>query len=241
MAVRETDRAKKVIGVAPISLASTTATGMYYAMGPWKRVCATAMGAAVAATKTLKVELLQAQDAIGTGSKALTGTPAATATAGVLDVVDTLTVATVLVGNVVTINGLLFTAAAAAVPATRTFAQITSDTATATSLTLCINDPQYGVPGVRATSSAGVVTLYPANGYNDAAITVTGPSATITLAPVQVMAMCESIVHNMDYANGFGFIAAKLTTNATQVVSCTLDFTGGDNNPAQTLGAYMAT
>ena len=88
----------------------------------------------------------------------------------------TLTLATVLVGHKVTINGLTFTAAAVADLPNRVFDQSGDDTADAASLVLAINHATAGVPGVYATSALGVVTLV----AEEVALIIIGASGTIT-------------------------------------------------------------
>ena len=88
----------------------------------------------------------------------------------------TLTLATVLVGHKVTINGLTFTAAAVADLPNRVFDQSGDDTADAASLVLAINHTTAGVPGVYATSALGVVTLV----AEEVALIITAASGTIT-------------------------------------------------------------
>lgn len=91
---------------------------------------------------------------------AMNGTPTAEAAllARMLNPGYVFTCASVAVGDPLTIDGITFTAAAAAaLDATRKFAQITSDAATATSLAASINDSVYGVPGVIAVANGAEV------------------------------------------------------------------------------------
>ena len=72
----------------------------------------------------------------------------------------TITLATFLTDGVITINDLDFTAhGTVTTPANREFSISGDDTADAGELVTCINDATYGVPGITATSSIGVVTL----------------------------------------------------------------------------------
>lgn len=86
-----------------------------------------------------------------------------------------LTLATVLAGETVTINGLTFTAHAdTTTPADREFDISGTDTQDAAELVTCINDPTYGVPGVVASSALGVITLVATNPGRDAIVITSG-------------------------------------------------------------------
>jgi len=63
-------------------------------------------------------------------------------------------------GDTVTVNGQVFTSAAAEDLAAGEFDNDATDNATATSLAACINDATYGVSGVTAVASGAVVYLY---------------------------------------------------------------------------------
>jgi len=72
----------------------------------------------------------------------------------------TITLATFLVGGTITINSLVFTAHVdTTTVADREFDISGDDTADAVELVTCINDATYGVPGITATSTLGVVKL----------------------------------------------------------------------------------
>ncbi len=95
---------------------------------------------------------------------------------------QTLTLATVLATEAVTINGLTFTAhASATTPADREFKIDGDDAADAAELKTLINDPVYGVPGVTATGSTATITLT-ADDLDNTTVTVTDAASTITAA-----------------------------------------------------------
>src|SRR4051812_9353334 len=102
------------VGVASQALNNSNVTGRYFSMRGFNRALVVLNGGALAASKTTTVELLQATDEAGTGSKGIpsTGAQAATAmvTANAAVTEATLTLATVLAADAVTINGLTFTA-----------------------------------------------------------------------------------------------------------------------------------
>jgi len=95
---------------------------------------------------------------------------------------QTLTLATVLNGESVTINGLTFTGHAdTTTPANREFAIDGTDTQDAAELAGLINDATYGVPGATATAASDVVTVT-ADDPQTTTISVTNPASTITVA-----------------------------------------------------------
>ena len=108
------------------------------------------------------------------------GTPGAgTAVTNICEYQCNVTCSSTSVNDTVTINGVVFTAKAATAIASRQFAQITSDTATGDALALCVNDPLWGVPGVRATNAAGLVSFSADSGPSDPmGITVTSSNST---------------------------------------------------------------
>lgn len=93
----------------------------------------------------------------------------------------TLTLATVLAAQAVTINGLVFTAhATVTTPAARQFSIAGTDAQDATELAACINAATYGVPGVSATAAGAVVTIR-VSAVNQVALAVAASAATITV------------------------------------------------------------
>jgi hypothetical protein len=232
-------RHKLDVGLAPQALNNTAATGRYYHMAHWRRVLAVLTGGAMAAGKTTKIELVQAKDVAGTGSKGVPTdagqTAIATVTANTKVTAATLTCATVLATEAVTINGLKFVAAAQADLPNRVFTVGVDDTTCAASLVLAINHATAGVPGLKATSALGVVTLI-ATDPGETTITITDPAAnTITPATTQAIAYVELDVAQLD--KGFDFVAAKVTTSANSVVGVTLVRGEGRFSPVQQVGA----
>lgn len=101
-------------------------------------------------------------------------------------VVDQITLASVLAGDTVIIGGLTFTAHTdTTTVANREFDISGDDTADAAELATCINDGTYGVPGVTATSALGVVTLTRATAGTPNTITQTGDTMTMEYQVIQ--------------------------------------------------------
>jgi len=200
------------------ALNNTNITGKYFDMRKKRSLVAILTVLAMAATKTAKIELLQATDAAGTGAKAVTGAEK-TVTANAEVIEANITLATFLATGTITINGLVFTAhATVTTVASREFSISGNDTADAVELAVCINDATYGVPGITATSASGVVTLVADDGH---AITIASApdDGTSVKATVEAIAAVDISVESLDSDNGFYFVAPKVTTtaNATAV------------------------
>ncbi|MDB5053143.1 MAG: hypothetical protein JWM44_1193 [Bacilli bacterium] len=225
------------VGLAPQSLAATNGTGKYYPMTNFRRVLAFLTAGAMALTNTVKVELLQAQDALGTASKVIANA-FAIITANTLVTKATVTLATMVAGTTVTVNGLVFTAHATVTnKAIRQFSIATSDTAAAVELVSCINDAIYGVPGVTASPVAGVITLT-ATVPGEAVITLSSSSApTGACATLEAIAYVELDVSQLDLTNNFSFVAAKVTTTGTTIVNADLIRGTSRFEPTQQVGA----
>jgi hypothetical protein len=200
------------------ALNNTNVTSRWFNARTYRSAVVIATALAMAASTTFKAELLQATDDSGTGSKAITGAEK-TITANTLVTRMTITLATFLATGTITINGLVFTAhATTTTVANREFSIAGTDTADAAALVTCINDATYGVPGVTASNAAGVVTLIASDGY---AITVasTPDDATVVKATVEAGVLIDVNTESLDTANGFGFVAVKLTTTANTTAS----------------------
>ena len=243
MKVRISEDVKLDIGLVSQALNNTDATGKYHPVKDYSRICAILNGGAMAATKTTKVELLQAKDNGGTDSKGIptTGTQAAVAeiTANALVTECTVTLATFLDGGTITINGLVFTAhATVTTPANREFSIAGSDTQDAAELVICINDPTYGVPGVKASNAAGVVTLI-SEEPGEVVITIASnpDDGTCVKATVEAQAFVEIDTRQLDKKNGFSHVAAKVTTTANSNVAVALLRGNARYTPVQKVGA----
>ena len=226
------------IGLVSQALNNTNVTGKYHSLKDFRSALAIPSGGAMAATKTTKIELLQAKDAAGTGSKAITDAEA-TITANALVTEMTVTLATFLATGTITINGLVFTAhATTTTVANREFSIAGNDTADAAELVTCINDATYGVPGVTASSNAGVVTLI-ATDPGEKVITVSSSpdDGTCVKATVKAQAFVEILSTSLDKVNDFTHVAAKVTTTANSNVAVFLARGNVRFTPVQKVGA----
>lgn len=248
MKARISEEVKIDIGFVAQALNNTNGTGKYYSMEGYRKALVILSGGAMAATKTTKIELLQAAIALGTGAVGIPTTAAqaalATIAANTKVTEMTVTLATFLVDGVITINGLDFTAHATVTTlADREFSISGTDTDDAVELCLCINDATYGVPGVTASSALGVVTLVATDGkIGETVITVTSvPSdATCVLATLKAQAFVEIDTSQLDKKDDFHFIAVKVTTTADTVVAAVLLRGNARFTPAQKVGASAA-
>lgn len=228
-------RTKLDVAIAPQAINNTNVTSRYFDGASAEFFLAWLTMGAMAATKDCKLEILQATSEAGAGAKALTGSDA-TATAGAAATESTITLGTVLAGDVVTINGITFTAHATVTSAAlRQFSISGSDTADGDALAGLINDATYGVPNVIASNNAGAITLRSADGTTT--ITVTGAAATITPANTKGQIIVEFTPANLDSKNGFRWVAAKVTTTANGVFAVNMLRSGSRNSPAQSVGA----
>jgi hypothetical protein len=215
------DDLKIDVAVEPVSLATTNTTGPYYNMKNFRRALFLVSVAAMATGSTVVAQVYQATDATGSDAKVVTNSTI-TITADTKVKKATITLATLTAGSEIEINGLTFTAhASMTTVASREFSIGGNDTADAAALVTCINDETYGVPGVLASSSAGVVTLT-ATEPGDNYLTVVGVATIGVAATVYADGFIELESGMLDTANGFTHIALKITTDATIVAGAML-------------------
>lgn len=241
MKQRINEQIKVDIGLVSQALNNSNATGKYHPIKDYRNIMAILNGGAMAATKTSKLELLQAKDAAGTDSKGIPTTAAQEATAEITantKVTElTITLATVLAGEKVTINGLDFTAHAdTTTPAKREFSISGADDADAGELVTCINDPVYGVPGITASNAGAVITLV-STSPGEVVITASSGDATFTIATTKEQAFVEINTGKIDKKNGFNHVAVKVTTTADSNVAVVLMRGNARFTPAQKVGA----
>jgi len=198
------------IAIVPASI-NGASTGTYYNMGLRNKALFVWETGAMAAGVTSVAQVMQAQDAAGTGAKPVTNN-AATITANTKVAAATLTVDTVVATNKVTVNGLVFEAAANADLAKRKFAVGAADADCATSLAAAINHATAGVPGVTASANAAVVTLT-VDEPGEMTITITDATAVrIVPATLRAIGYVECDTAFLD--EGFNYVALRVTNSA---------------------------
>lgn len=222
-------------GLKPTSLATSNATGEYFNLADYRKAIAILQVAAMAITKTAKIEVYQATNAAA-GSAALIAGATATITANTLVASATLTLATTLNTHTIIINGLTFLAHTdTTVLASRQFSISGDDTADADELASCINDATYGVPGVTAVAVTGTITLTSTVPGATVITAAQGVGATITVATLFAEAFVE--IDSLSLSAGFTHIACKATTDATIVVGAALLRGGQRKGITQKVGA----
>lgn len=216
---RMIESAKVDLGVVPQTLNNSNTTGNYYAAKDYRRALAVLQVGALAATKTAKIEVFEAQDAAGTGAQLIAG---AEATIAANTAVSEMTVAlaTVLAGEAITINGLTFTAhATVTTPASREFSISGNDTADAAELATVLNDATYGVPGITATANSGTITLK-STVPGETTITASSAASTFTIATTKAQAYVD--LDGLPLSAGFTHIGCKITSTGNGGVAALL-------------------
>lgn len=222
---------KQDLGLVPQAINNTNVTGAYFAMSNYGRLQARLLAGAMAATKTAKIELLQATDSAGTGAKAIGTGISATVTANTLVHKATVALAAAANTDTVTINGTVYTMAAATDATANEFAD-------AAGLVVCVNHATYGVDGVFASASGTDVTLV-ARPAGDVAITVAGGNVagTVTVATTEAMAYVDLDVNELDLANDFYYVGVKVTVTANGIFAADVSRYACRRTPTQKVGA----
>jgi hypothetical protein len=205
-------------------------TGHYFSLQEYGRVLACLIVGAMAATKTAKIELLQAKDADGTDAKGIptTAEQAATATITANTKVKKATADITSIANtdVITVNGVAFTKAAAEDTDANEFDN-------GASLASQINTD---VDGVTASFDTNTLTVVADDGYT-VTIAKTENAGTITLATTEALAYVEITEGQLDLDNNFSHVAAKVTTDAAMVISAAVLRGHPRRTPAQNAAA----
>lgn len=189
------------------ALNNTNVTGKYFDIQKKRGVIALLAALSMAATKTVKIELLQAKDADGTDAKGIPSTASQAATKTVTantEVIEaTADITSIANTDVITVNGVAFTKAAAEDTDANEFDD-------GDSLASQINSD---VDGVTASFDTNTLTVVADDGYT-VTIAKTETAGTITLATTEAVAAVDADVIDMDTDNGFYYVAPKVTTTA---------------------------
>ncbi len=222
---------KNDVGLRPVSLATTNATGQYYTMAEFKKALFTFFAAAIADTKTVVAQVMEAQDSAGTGGTALTGATATITSpvkatranlAGNTIVNDTTTVTITATDEDGEETTFTFTAAATPDLDAGEFDAGASDTAACANLAATINH-LFGdkLLGTGSTSNCIVTSKEPGK------YTITLSDADSTIVPSILDAQGYIEVDASKLSDGFTHLALKITTDATIVVGACLTRSGG--------------
>ncbi len=207
-------------GLTPQTVNNTNVTGRYLPLANYRDILAVMHVSSMAATKTAKIELLQATDRDGTNSKAVTDAEA-TLTANTLVYKATVACSSVIATDALSVNEKTYTVVASS--ATLADGEVNvggSNTLMAEAFATAINDSNYGVPGVTASADSGTLTLESTDG--ETAITVSTDDATMTLATLEAWAYVSLQSEQIDVINGFTFVAPKVTTTSNSIVGVTM-------------------
>lgn len=191
------------LGIVGQTINNTNKTGRYFSMADHRCAVALAIGGDAAATKTTKVEWMQAKDKDGTDAKAVSNS-SATGTSGTRDTEATIALGSVANTDVVTVNGIAFTKAAAT--SGKNFAN-------AAGLAAAIEANCEGLSAAAVTTN---VTVTAKDGYS-VTLGKTENAGTITLATTKHIVMAEIDEEDLDVANGFEFVAPKITCTGNGV------------------------
>jgi len=215
--------------VAPASINGIT-TGKYFGMCEYRRALFAVMLGVIAAGETSEIQVMQAVDASGTDAKVITGatvTVTANENAGRVKLAIVTAAGGVHVaGQTVTINGLIFTAAAADNPLTREYAVGASGADSAAALLAKINseDEDIGVPdiiGVSSVVSTDTILSLKAIEPGEITISAVASAATTIVSTIEAMALVEIAGAAMDVNNGFTHVAVKITNSAATQTAAT--------------------
>ena len=223
------------VALVPASIAAAT-TGAFHAMKKFGRGLFVWETAAMAVGVTSIAQIVQATDAAGTNVKDIVGATA-TITANTNVTEATLVADLDVTGSSVTINGITFTGAAATNAALRQYKQ-TVALDTANGLATCINDPTYGVPGVKATSNGVDTVTLTVSEPGDTTITVAvANGAGLVAATTKALGYVEIDASDLDLVGGFTHVALKVTPSAATVTGATLLRGEGRFTPTQAVAS----
>lgn len=218
------------VGLTSASL-NGAGTGPYYSMKNAVRALFVVEIGAMAAAATSILQVMQADSAAGGNAKVITNN-AATITANTKVAAATLSIVSAaggvhVAGQTVTINGCVFTAAAADVPTSRTYAVGATGAASAANLLAKINssDPNIGVPGVVGVSAvvgADTVLTLTAINPGETTITAVASDATTVVATLRAIAYVECNEAFLDTENGFDHVAIRVTNSAAMQTGAVL-------------------
>jgi hypothetical protein len=197
------------------ALNNTNKTGSYQDMSQSDKAVLIMNGGAMAAGKTAKLEIMEAQSAAGANAQAIANASVLiTANTNVRSVLIAL--ASVANTDTVTINGVTYTKAAATSAASKTFAD-------AAGLVTCINDADNGVAGVTASYSSTNVTVV-SDDFNTTKITASGANVagTVAVSTLDFCGFIEIDVNNLSVNDGYTHVAPKITTTANTSVAAML-------------------
>lgn len=208
------------VALKPTSLATTNATGSYFNLVGYGKALFACSAAAIAATKTVVWQVMEAKSGIAGGAQALTALTA-TITANTAVKSATVAASTVIATDALVINDgtksqSYLCKTSGAVAASGEFNVGVSDTLTMDNLVTAIHTCQPGLYAVNTTGTVLVVARDPGNRK----ITITTDDTTLTIATVDALALIE--VDAGQLTSTYTHVAIRATTDATIVCSAML-------------------
>jgi hypothetical protein len=245
MKQRIMDEIKFDVGLKPTSLASGAATGSYFNMANWRKALFHCKHAAMVAAGTLTLQAMQAKNQAAGSAKVVTNASAVNALL-VGGQQMSIVAATLLTGTAITVSlyrvsqptagtaatmtlvlALTYTFAAGAnVNATRTIGLGANDTAAMANLILLLNDPVVGIVDpltgklvVVATASTVTVTITSIDDNYVFGLASAPDDSTDVKAYVAGQLIVEIDKSALDFANGFTWVAARVTSASATVIA----------------------
>jgi hypothetical protein len=236
---RLTEVVKVDVALDSTSVSTATVT-RYFDMADYRKAAFVWQVNALTATQTSAALVRVADNPAGSNSAVLTGAEGTinntTANVIVGATEATIVVTAPTVGHTVTINGITFTAAAAASLEDREFDQSGDNSADAASLAAGINDPEYGVPGVTAVANTNTITLT-STVPGETTISVTGTASTLVPA---ITAAIGYIEVESGKLSGNRYVALQITNTGAQTTSAVLLRSDARLGVEQAVGAGTA-
>ena len=213
-------------------------TGEYFPLAKYGRALFMVEIGAMAAAATSGLQVMQATDAAAGGPAKVVTNNAATITANSHVAAALLTSGVIHVaGDTYVVNGLTFTAAAADVPTTRTYAIGANATDSTANLAAKINHATLGVPGVLASANVGALTLT-ATEPGEVDITLSaGAGAVGVPSTLRAVGYVECDASFLDIANGFDHVAIRVTNSAAMLTGAVLVRGDARYSPVQYVAA----
>jgi len=195
------------------TLTNTNVTGRYVSFNRTRRALFILNVGAMAATKTCKLEIMQAKTAAAGSAEAITGLTA-TITANTKVKKATVALASVGTGDTVTVTTYLHGVANDAVTFTKgaeSAALVFADTA---GLTAAIIANVIGATAATSTTNCLITAL---DGYT-VTVTSTDVGGTVTVATNEAIVVVDVVEANVNGAGGFAYIGPKVTSTATGII-----------------------
>jgi hypothetical protein len=203
--------------LVPQALNNSNVTGRYFKLDKYREYTGIVHMGAMAAATTGKLELLKATSR-GGDDAAVVATVEFTANTGAQKI--NVLCATVITTDVLTINGKTLSVVASGGNAADMSVTVGgSDTLMAAAFAAAVNDPEYGISGIVASSSTGNLILETTDG--DTTLTVSTVDSTMTISTLAIMAYADLTAGDLGADDGFYWVAPKVTTTANTVVCVT--------------------